>query len=643
MYLGNDMAHTATGDTMFDGKGSADTDSKNSSEGNKEALSLNDSNAYGCADSDTVLTIPTTKRKNADVTKFYRYEVKKHKKMVRILTVVAYVICVSMAAIILSLYYVFLWDPNMTKYRGMHLGTTECDDLIKKVKTDADFLILDTTDILHRADQLKEDTQRLVLCAASAKASNATDAAASDRAAAGHSPAVGEVEMPRAEAWTSQGSPASQNNSTSRKFQFTRKNISKFEEYPGLNSGAYQSRLRSFGLSSGVIKEVRTRPMTPDFLHLDNTQKFRQNFSQVRTVENQQERTSILLKDYRSLRKALEPSGNERTEGKELYRKEFPVQNRTKIDSENTPIAGRSNSVPNVLVFTTNQKHEGKFNSSDGGSLLNFEKYGNISKIYLKESNLHNFTSMLKQEEVIKKYDSTNSNVEPVKEVYKYQRFNVEPLEDVNKHKGFNEVVNIVFDSDDDVRKNIPGPGQAPLYASYSPSHRSRKNNPVFRMISRHPLERTGMFSLNSSEQHRVDTQNGSEINASHVNRHVKNIKGENNSVEFSASRTITTTTNYQTRPEFYTEFHRTKNPYQLNQDVGHDASEFANTGKLRVASKARVKSEAEPRSDLITEKATEFKDANRLQATENIPGAPLTKIFRIMDYADDVFEDTIE
>nr|XP_045586340.1 mastermind-like domain-containing protein 1 [Procambarus clarkii] len=42
-----------------------------------------------------------------------KYEPKQNKKIVRLLTVIAYVISVSMAAIILSLYYVFLWDPQM--------------------------------------------------------------------------------------------------------------------------------------------------------------------------------------------------------------------------------------------------------------------------------------------------------------------------------------------------------------------------------------------------------------------------------------------------------------------------------------------------------------------------------------------------
>ncbi|XP_069977233.1 putative transmembrane protein INAFM2 isoform X2 [Penaeus vannamei] len=47
-------------------------------------------------------------------TKESKYEPKQNKKIIRLLTVIAYVISVSMAAIILSLYYVFLWDPKET-------------------------------------------------------------------------------------------------------------------------------------------------------------------------------------------------------------------------------------------------------------------------------------------------------------------------------------------------------------------------------------------------------------------------------------------------------------------------------------------------------------------------------------------------
>ncbi|XP_047096924.1 putative transmembrane protein INAFM1 [Schistocerca piceifrons] len=44
------------------------------------------------------------------------------KKLLRLLTVLAYVMSVSMAAIMLSLYYVFLWDPHGTGPRYGHLA-----------------------------------------------------------------------------------------------------------------------------------------------------------------------------------------------------------------------------------------------------------------------------------------------------------------------------------------------------------------------------------------------------------------------------------------------------------------------------------------------------------------------------------------
>lgn len=43
---------------------------------------------------------------------------KQHKKLVRLLTVFAYVFSVSLGAIVLSLYYVFLWDPQVQREGG---------------------------------------------------------------------------------------------------------------------------------------------------------------------------------------------------------------------------------------------------------------------------------------------------------------------------------------------------------------------------------------------------------------------------------------------------------------------------------------------------------------------------------------------
>lgn len=40
------------------------------------------------------------------------YEANKTPKIIRVLTVCAYLICVSLAAIMLSVYYIFLWEPK---------------------------------------------------------------------------------------------------------------------------------------------------------------------------------------------------------------------------------------------------------------------------------------------------------------------------------------------------------------------------------------------------------------------------------------------------------------------------------------------------------------------------------------------------
>ncbi|KOB75444.1 Uncharacterized protein OBRU01_07885 [Operophtera brumata] len=60
------------------------------------------------------------------------YERKRDKKTVRVLTVIIYVFCVSLAAIMLSLYYVFFWEPKDAPYAQRkvlhtverHTGTT---------------------------------------------------------------------------------------------------------------------------------------------------------------------------------------------------------------------------------------------------------------------------------------------------------------------------------------------------------------------------------------------------------------------------------------------------------------------------------------------------------------------------------------
>lgn len=54
------------------------------------------------------------------------YESKKNQRTVRVLTVCAYVLTVSMAAIILSAYYVFLWDPSDPSARNPQNPNAKC-------------------------------------------------------------------------------------------------------------------------------------------------------------------------------------------------------------------------------------------------------------------------------------------------------------------------------------------------------------------------------------------------------------------------------------------------------------------------------------------------------------------------------------
>lgn len=49
---------------------------------------------------------------SGDVNKESIYEPKTKPKIIRVLTVLAYILSVSMAAILLSVYYVFVWDGN---------------------------------------------------------------------------------------------------------------------------------------------------------------------------------------------------------------------------------------------------------------------------------------------------------------------------------------------------------------------------------------------------------------------------------------------------------------------------------------------------------------------------------------------------
>lgn len=64
------------------------------------------------------------------------YEPKHKKKIVRVLTVVAYVFFVSLAAIMLSLYYVFLWNGDqrvaarLINRQHQPYVVTKCDNIL---------------------------------------------------------------------------------------------------------------------------------------------------------------------------------------------------------------------------------------------------------------------------------------------------------------------------------------------------------------------------------------------------------------------------------------------------------------------------------------------------------------------------------
>ncbi|KAK7794762.1 hypothetical protein R5R35_009350 [Gryllus longicercus] len=61
-------------------------------------------------------------------------------KVIRVLTVLAYVLSVSLAAIMLSLYYVFLWDPKMPSGGSAAMGRLHVDDegLAEALQADGD-------------------------------------------------------------------------------------------------------------------------------------------------------------------------------------------------------------------------------------------------------------------------------------------------------------------------------------------------------------------------------------------------------------------------------------------------------------------------------------------------------------------------
>lgn len=76
---------------------------------NNSYNSNNNNNNYNADVNNSSVT--SSVRLANDSTKDRMYEPKHNKKAVRVLTVIAYIFFVSLAAIMLSLYYVFVWSP----------------------------------------------------------------------------------------------------------------------------------------------------------------------------------------------------------------------------------------------------------------------------------------------------------------------------------------------------------------------------------------------------------------------------------------------------------------------------------------------------------------------------------------------------
>lgn len=75
---------------------------------------------------DSKSSAPNEIRFAGDERKDKLYEPKHKQKLVRVLTVVAYVIFVSMAAILLSLYYTFVWNPKNQAVRKPRIDKPDC-------------------------------------------------------------------------------------------------------------------------------------------------------------------------------------------------------------------------------------------------------------------------------------------------------------------------------------------------------------------------------------------------------------------------------------------------------------------------------------------------------------------------------------
>ena len=93
------------------------------------------------------------------------YDSKKNRKIVRIMTVMAYMFAVSLAAIVLSIYYAFLWNPNMqTNSNSTHFNlkiTNLNTDVMSTIDSTDDTNAIDSNRV-EMSDQVVANEQPIV-------------------------------------------------------------------------------------------------------------------------------------------------------------------------------------------------------------------------------------------------------------------------------------------------------------------------------------------------------------------------------------------------------------------------------------------------------------------------------------------------
>jgi len=90
------------------------------------------------------------------------YEPKQNKKIVRIFTVILYMFSVSLGAILLSLYYVFLWKNPHTQAINIMADNTSTNTMILEPTLSSDFLALEDNFDPQSPDHVTQAGERLI-------------------------------------------------------------------------------------------------------------------------------------------------------------------------------------------------------------------------------------------------------------------------------------------------------------------------------------------------------------------------------------------------------------------------------------------------------------------------------------------------